>query len=113
MIDPPIEPGRVDLRAINEPEDSLQPDRVIAAVLARSWGGPNQLRLDALESLSGYPRPLLAAAALLLIVATSTVIALGRPETSSQPATVLADWAQSQHVPTNGELLVAFQGYGR
>ncbi len=113
MIDHSIEPGRIDLRAIDEPEDALQADRIIAAALARSRASPNQPRLDALESLSGYLRPMLAIAATLLIVATGTVIALGPPVSSAQPATVLADWTQSQHVPTNGELLVAFQGYGR
>ncbi|MBA3341307.1 MAG: hypothetical protein H0T48_05680 [Gemmatimonadaceae bacterium] len=113
MTDHSMEPGRIDLRAIDEPEDALQADRIIAAALARSRGGPNQPRLDALESLSGYLRPMLAIAASLLIVATGTVIALGPPEPSSQPVAILAEWTESQHVPTNGELLVAFQGYGR
>jgi hypothetical protein len=29
------------------------------------------------------------------------------------PADLLAQWIEAEHVPTNGELLFTFQGYGR
>jgi hypothetical protein len=51
---------------------------------------------------------LLAAAAVFVVVLTES-------RRSSEPPVsgVVAAWAQSQHVPTNGELLATFQGYSR
>src|SRR5687768_13477785 len=113
MTDRSPEPGRIDLRAFEEPADPLQAERVVSAAMARMSVARTEPRHDVISSLSDYSRPMLAAAAVLLAVVTATMIFTGRRAPDLQPAIVLATWAEAQHVPTNGELLAAFQGYGR
>jgi hypothetical protein len=111
MTDNARDPGRIDLRAIDTPADPLQSGRVIAAVLARMAAEDDAT--DVLGSVVVYSRPLLAAAAVLLMIAAGTLfLTRGRTQTD-QRANMLAAWAQSSHVPTNGELLATFQGYDR
>lgn len=110
MTDLTREPGRIDLRAIDVPADPLQAERVIGAAISR-MGADRESSSDVVTSIAAYARPLLAAAAALLLVATGTLIVTQRRAETEQPANVLATWAESSHVPTNGELLAAFQGY--
>jgi hypothetical protein len=112
MTDRTREPGRIDLGAIDQPADPLQAERVIAAAMSRI-GADGDSSDDVVASIVTYSRPLLAAAAALLVVATGTLIVSQRRTEHDQPANVLATWAESSHVPTNGELLAAFQGYDR
>jgi hypothetical protein len=104
MTDTPPEPGRVDLRALTDPADPLQADRVVQAALVRAALGPRPARRVA------HLTALLAAAALLLVAAGVLLLAPGR-QAPEEPAGLIADWAASSHVPTNGELLAAFGGY--
>jgi len=106
------EPGRIDLRAIDAPADPLQAQQVIAAAMSR-MAADRESNGDVLTSIVIYARPLLAAAAALLLIATGTLIITQGRAQADQPASVLATWAESSHVPTNGELLAAFQGYDR
>lgn len=111
MTDRSRELGRIDLRAIDEPADPLQAQRVIAAAMARMAAGESSG--DVLASIVTYARPLLAAAAALVLVATGTLLVTHGRTQNDQPASVLATWAESSQLPTNGELLAAFQGYDR
>lgn len=112
MTDGSREPGRIDLRAIDALPDALQARRVIAAVMSR-MAADGESKGDVLTSVLSYARPLLAAAAALLLIATATLILTQGRTQDNQPASVLATWAESSHVPTNGELLAAFEGYDR
>jgi hypothetical protein len=112
MTDRSREPGRIDLRAIDEPADTAQADRVIAAALARR-SEPAAATAGVLMSIEAYTGPLVAIAAGLIIAASGTLLLTrGRVE-ADPPTSVVANWAESSHVPTNGELLATFQGYGR
>jgi hypothetical protein len=109
------EEGRVDLRVF-EPSDS-QSDRVIGKVIAalatRSQGAPPS-GPDALEIVGRYlPPAWIAAAALLVIASSVAVVAKRGPAESTSIDGTVATWASQDHVPTNGELLSAFQGYQR
>jgi hypothetical protein len=106
------DPGRIDLRPIDEPADPVQAERVIAAAMSRVAAHRNS-RGDVLTTIVIYARPLLAAAAALVVIATGTLMVTQRPTQEDQPVSVLASWAESNHVPTNGELLAVFQGYDR
>ncbi len=112
MTDRSREPGRIDLRAVDAPADPLQAERVIAAAMSR-MAVVRESRGDVLASIMSYSRPLFAAAAALILIATGTLIVTQRRAATDQPASLLATWAESSHVPTNGELLAAFQGYDR
>jgi hypothetical protein len=112
MTDSAREPGRIDLRAIDEPVDPGQADRVIAAAMSRI-AVDRDTGADVLATIALYTRPLLAAAAAFVLIATGTLIVTERRTETDQPASVLASWAESSHVPTNGELLAVFQGYDR
>ena len=112
MTDSLREPGRIDLRAIDEPADPLQAERVIAAAMSRIVAD-GESSGDVLASIGVYARPLLATAAALVLIATGTLIVTQSRTPTDQSASMLASWAETSHVPTNGELLAAFQGYSR
>ena len=112
MTDISREPGRIDLRAIDEPADPARAERVIASAMSRIAADRNSGG-DVLTTIVIYARPLFAAAAALVVIATGTLMVTQRPAQEDQPASVLASWAESNHVPTNGELLAVFQGYDR
>lgn len=106
-------PGRIDLRAI-EHADSAQADRVIAAALARIAASPGQQPRDVVvDWVERFTRPALIAAAMLAAVAIGTLALTDRRSDPAPQVAALATWVESQHVPTNGELLLTFQGYGR
>lgn len=109
------EQGRVDLRAL-EPIDA-QADRVIGAVIAalptRSRSAEPS-RPDPLEIVGRYlPPKWIAAAAVLVIASSVAVVARRGPAESTSIDSTVAMWASQEHVPTNAELLSAFQGYQR
>jgi len=112
MTESSHEPGRIDLRPIDHPPDDLQAERVISAAMARFAAGRDS-NDDVLANIVIYTRPLLAAAAALVLAAAGTLIGTQRETEPIEPASVLASWAESSHVPTNGELLAVFQGYDR
>lgn len=104
--------GRIDLRVIDEPPISAQADRLIANAMSRArWrGGPRE---DVVAALLVYARPVLATVAAVLILAAGALRLAPHPSSSTSSATILANWADVGHVPTNGELLMAFHGYER
>jgi hypothetical protein len=106
------DPGRIDLRVIDD-ADAERADRVIAESLARIAATPQQEPYDPiLIWTERYTRPALAAAAVLAAIAIGTLaLTEGRGDAPPLEVSALASWAESQHVPTNGELLLAFQGY--
>ena len=112
MTDISREPGRINLRAVDEPADPARAGRVIAAAMSRI-AADRTSRVDVLTTLVIYARPLVAAAAAFVIIATGTLMVTQSPAHEDQPASVLASWAESNHVPTNGELVAVFQGYDR
>jgi hypothetical protein len=107
------EPPPVDLAPLSP--TGAQADRVIAAVMARLPDRPQTAAPNGvLELLGLVVSPRWIAAAVMLAFAGSAV-AMTRsrsPDEASLQATVAA-WAAQQHVPTNAELLAAFQGYQR
>lgn len=112
MTESPRQPGRIDLRPIDHPPDQLQAERVITAAMAR-FASERDSNSDVLANIVIYARPLLAVAAALVLIATGTLISTQRQTEPIEPASVLASWAESSYVPTNGELLAVFQGYDR
>lgn len=111
MTEDSREPGRIDLRALDEPADPTQAARVISAALARvaigggataEWGGHGR-----------HTAPLLAAAATVLLLVAGLLLFAPRRGPVDEAASLIAEWSTSSHVPTNGELLAAFGGYER
>lgn len=100
------EPGRIDLRALDELADPARAERVISAALARV-----NLTPRALPWLAGRFRPILAVAAVLFLVAFGLLRGAPRAEAPVEPSAALAGWVASDHVPSNGEILTAFRGY--
>ena len=118
MSDPNDTPPRFDLRPLAP--DAIESERIVSGVMARLASYPQQARArpDVLEIIGGSfaSRPVWIAAA-AAIVAIAGVAMLTVTPNDSAPAgsvsTLIATWADRQHVPTNGELLYAFQGYGQ
>jgi hypothetical protein len=111
MTDDSREPGRIDLRALDEPADPTRAERVVGAALARAALG-GSVAGAASESPARPVAALFGAAALLLLATGLLLFAPRRP--SPQSATsLIAAWTMSGHVPTNAELLGAFGGYAR
>ena len=116
MTDSSKPPDRVDLRAL-APTDA-QAERVIGGVMSRLATRPQVVAPPASDVLTivgrYFPPAWIAAAAALAIAGSAAVVASRRnePLPTSIDVTVAA-WAAQQHVPTNAELLAAFQGYQR
>jgi hypothetical protein len=100
---------RVDLRALDAAADDTRRDALIRMVLNRIEETSRDVA-DDLARLRRARRRLLAPAALLAGVAAAVVFAVPRRPPVPLPDPILI-WAQSTHLPTNGELLAAFQGY--
>ena len=107
-------PPRADLQALAP--TPAQTERVIGAIMARLATRPQGVGSggDLLELVGGFLSPAWIAAAVLVIAGSAAVMASGRfgAETTSADTTVAA-WAAQEHVPTNAELLLTFQGYQR
>jgi hypothetical protein len=106
---PPV--GRIDLRAI-EVSDGARSQRVISAAMARIATSPTPVE-GVLDLIGRYSRAAMLAAAAIVAIAVGTIVSRPRAAEPPDPVTALAGWADSRHVPTNGELLAEFQGYGR
>jgi hypothetical protein len=100
---------RVDLRALDAAANDVHREVVIRAVLGRI-GETSRDIADALTRLRQARRRLLAAAAGLAGVAAAAVFVLPRQPPIPLPDPILI-WAESDHRPTNAELLAAFRGY--
>jgi hypothetical protein len=109
MTDPQAPEGRLDLRVLDADHDPDRSDVVIGAVMSRI-AATSQPR-DDLAIMRRYQRLALAAAAVLAAIATAAVVAAPRRSQLAAPTDVIASWTETQHVPTNGELLAAYQGY--
>ena len=101
-------PGRIDLRALDEPADPTRAERVIGAALNRAPLGGN----IAPERPDHRAAALFGTAALLLL-ATGLLLFAPRRSSPESATSLVAVWTQSGHVPTNAELLGAFGGYAR
>ena len=106
--------GRVDLRAIDD-GDATRMERTISGALARIAAHPVP-RDTIADVLARHGRPLGLAAASIAAVAIGIVLARRNGDTvatgtTAEPVAAVAAWAEALHVPTNGELLVTFQGY--
>ena len=104
-------PGRVDLSALEDSGDfTAVADRVITPALARfiamRQGG-------FIGTLRGFAMPMLAAAVVVMAIGLGALISVTTAPRRGDPAVLLAQWIEAEHVPTNGELLFTFQGYGR
>lgn len=102
---------RIDLSALGGP-DLVRADAVIAKAMTRI-GATSPMPEPLVAELAGWLRPGLAAAVILF--ALGMVLARPRPaaeDVVSAEARVL-EWAESGHVPSNGELLATFRGNTR
>ena len=84
------------------------------AGLATRPRGVARSRRDPLEIVGlSLPPAWVAAAALLMTAVSLAVLARRGPADSTSVGETVAMWATQEHVPTNAELLAAFQGYER
>ena len=86
---------------------------MVGAVLDRLAGRPQlgpERSAALLESVI-FVRPAWVATAAAAIIILSAAVVLLTRDTPSSPESVIASWAERQHVPTNGELISAFLGY--
>jgi hypothetical protein len=114
MADPRSDHDRIDLRGLGLGPDAQREDEVLRAVMARVGDARTQRAsvppIDPpLPALFRLRRVVFAAAAVLAAIATATVVTSGGRGAPSND--VIATWTHASHVPTNGELLAAYQGY--
>jgi hypothetical protein len=105
MTDTQSDDGRLDLRALDAAPDAAREDRVVAATLARL-----RPRDDATLPLLAWRRYAFLVAAVLAAIALVSLLA-ARPRDGASGEYQLADWLQTGHVPSNGELLAVYHGY--
>jgi hypothetical protein len=104
-------PGRADLRALDGSGDFADvANRVVAPALARFMA---KRRSEFAPTLRGFAVPLVAAAAVVMAVGLGGLAVITSAPRPRDPAELLAQWIEANHVPTNGELLLTFQGYGK
>jgi hypothetical protein len=101
---------RLDLGALDAGPDPARTDAVVAAVMARIAAG-TRVPGDEVMRLVRARRHMLATAAILTIIAGAAVLGAPRRAPGDPAGTLITRWSQMEHVPTNGELLVIFQGY--
>jgi hypothetical protein len=112
MTDNREKAGRIDLRSLDV--DQSHGERVMASVMDRIRVTPQTPADPLLDLLERSARPVRIVAGLLAAAAVVVVVLTESRRDSEPPVPgVVAAWAQSQHVPTNGELLATFQGYNR
>ena len=106
-----VTPGRADLRALDGSGHFTDlADRLVARALARFM---EKRRGEFVSTLRGFAVPMLAAAAVVMAVGLGALAIMTSAPDPHAPADVVAQWIEANHVPTNGELLLTFQGYGR
>lgn len=98
--------ARIDLSAIDPFEAGLE-DRVVSAAMLRVRAAPR----SAMDDLARLWRPGLAAAAVFTALAIGTLLTRNNEVANESPEADVMQWVASEHVPSNGELLVAFNGY--
>ena len=103
--------ARLDLRALDVAEDPARSDRMVQAVLERVTT-PRARPVESWEWMVRVQRRAAAVAAVLLLVA-GAILFTGRETRSDGLNQLIEEWVISNHVPTNGELLVAYKGYSR
>ena len=111
MTDDSRAPGRIDLRALDEPPDPARAERVIGAALSRA-----PLGVSAPGAAPGNPARRAAAlfgTAAVLLLATGLLLLAPRRPPQRTATSLIVVWTMAGHVPTNAELLGAFEGYGR
>lgn len=94
--------GRIDLRALGLEHEPSQIDAAVRATLHE---------LHQTTMLVRAQRTLLAIAAALVVIAAATVLNSSPRRGVESDRDVLAQWTDAGYVPTNGELLAAYQGY--
>jgi hypothetical protein len=102
--------ARIDFSAIAPREPGLE-DRVVNAAMQRVRAA---LR-STMNDLARLWRPGLAAAAVFTLLAVGSLLTMSSrvatDDAIDTPEAALIQWAANEHVPSNGELLVAFSGY--
>lgn len=98
--------ARIDLSAIAPLEAGLE-DRVVNAAMLRVRAAPR----GAMDDLARLWRPGLAAAAVFTGLAIGSLLIRNTAVATESPETDVMQWVATEHVPSNGELLVAFSGY--
>ena len=100
----------MDLRALEV--SATEADRVMRTVMARIAVTPQ--RSESLDDVARRAaRPVLVAATVLVAAAAAMILFADTRDSAGQASTTMASWAGSGHVPTNEELLLAFEGYAR
>jgi hypothetical protein len=106
-----LAPGRADLRVIDPSGDFADvAERLVSPALAR-FVATRQSGFA--STLRGFAVPMLAAAALVMAVGFGALVIVTHGPRPADPADLLTEWIDAEHVPTNRELLITFQGYGR
>lgn len=100
---------RLDLRELDLVADRSREDAAVQAVLARITARPIQQEWWAW--MARAQRGLAAAAVVFVLLAASLVLTGRGSDTQGDLATLIESWVTSGQVPTNGELLTAYQGY--
>src|SRR5688572_23251319 len=101
--------GRLDLRALDAGPDPTRTAATGGAVPS-SISAAGSPRGDVIPRLLRAQRHLLALAAVLAAIATAAVVT-GPRRSEVGASDVIASWAETSYVPTNGELLAAYHGY--
>jgi hypothetical protein len=103
---------RVDLRALDLDPGGV--DRVISVTMARV-STTLQRPVETMDDMARRSiRPTIVAATLLVAAAALAIAFVdSRPDAGTPSAATVVSWIDSRHVPTNAELLLAFQGYAR
>lgn len=110
--DPPRD--RLDLRPL-APTDAER-ERVIGDVMARLASRPRFPDRTGLVEAVGELLPPMWAVAATALLAAGSMLAVARYRHVGNDATLystVASWTAAEHVPTNAELLLTFQGYAR
>jgi len=100
---------RLDLSALDAGDDPVRTNALIARIGARARA-VSQLDGDVV-ALRRARRALAATTAVLIAMAATIVFSTRREIVTTPAGDPIASWAESRHVPTNGELLAVFQGY--
>jgi anti-sigma-K factor RskA len=107
----------IDLSAISLFPDPTREDRVVGRAMARIRASrPAVERRHLLGDIAALWRPALAAASVIATVAGIAISTTGVPQgdaPAEQLRSRLLEWAESGHVPSNGELIATFGGTER
>ena len=108
----------IDLSAIDFAPDPMREDRVVGRTMARIRASqPAVARRHLLTDVALLWRPALAAASAIAVLAgiaiSTTKGPRGDASAEQQLQLRLLEWAQSGHVPSNGELIATFAGVDR